>query len=105
MLFSSSCETFGQTLTEAMAGSLVVASSKLEPMPELLKNSGVYFDPFDYKDVKLKVKGLLDSPELRRKLSSASYNRALEFSWYDCARETFTFIRNIKIQEKNNVKR
>lgn len=105
MLFSSSCETFGQTLTEAMAGSLVVASSKLEPMPELLKDSGVYFDPFDYKDVKLKVKGLLDSPELRRKLSFASYNRALEFSWYDCASETFKFLRSFKNIEKNNVQK
>jgi glycosyltransferase involved in cell wall biosynthesis len=105
MLFSSSCETFGQTLTEGMAGSLAIASSNIMPMPELLGNAGIYFDPFDSKDIKLKIQNLVDSPHLRNKLSSAAYDRALEFSWYDCARETFKFIRSVEKKGTKNVKK
>src|SRR5204863_6991078 len=44
-IFASSCENMPNILLEAMASGLPIACSKRGPMPEILGNAGVYFDP------------------------------------------------------------
>ena len=44
-LFASSCETFGIILLEKMSAGLPIACSSKSAMPEILKDTGVYFDP------------------------------------------------------------
>jgi len=94
-LFSSTCESFGQTLTEAMASGLPVACSNKSSAPELLASSGLYFDPHNTAEIAKTVRQFLDSKELRKSLSKSSYLRASSFSWYDCTRLTFKFMRKV----------
>ena len=44
-VFASSCENMPNTLIEAMAAGLPIACSNRGPMPEVLQDAGVYFDP------------------------------------------------------------
>ena len=101
-LFSSTCESFGQTLTEAMASGLPIACSDRSSAPELLGPSGLYFDPLNSKDIVSTIKQFLDSKELRETLSNSSYLRASSFSWYDCTRLTFNFISEVHENSKKN---
>jgi glycosyltransferase involved in cell wall biosynthesis len=94
-VFASSCETFGQILTEAMSAGLPVACSNRSAMPELLGDAGVYFDPENPKDIARALRELIDSPELRTEKAWASFERAKTYSWARCARETFGFLAEI----------
>jgi glycosyltransferase involved in cell wall biosynthesis len=94
-LFASSCETFGQILTEAMGAGLPIACSKLSAMPELLGESGVYFDPEQPNEIADAIRQLVQSAELRAKLAQSAYQKAQLYSWDCCARETFEFLSQI----------
>jgi glycosyltransferase involved in cell wall biosynthesis len=91
-VFASSCETFGQILTEAMAAGLPVACSRRAAMPELLGDAGEYFDPERPTEIAAALRRLIDSPALRAKMAAAAHARAQLFSWEKCAEETFQFL-------------
>lgn len=91
-LFASSCENMPNILLETMASGLPIACSNRGPMPEVLGDTGAYFDPECPRDIARALHELLDSPQLRTELANASYERALKFSWQRCADETFKFL-------------
>jgi glycosyltransferase involved in cell wall biosynthesis len=94
-LFASSCENMPNILLEAMASGLPIACSNRGPMPEVLGDTGIYFDPENADDVAHALRMLIDSPELRTKLARAAFERAHIYSWRRCARETFSFLANV----------
>lgn len=94
-VFASACESFPNILLEAMASGLPIASSNRGPMPEILGEHGVYFDPEDSVSIASALRQLYGDPGLRRALASASQARALEYSWERCATETFSFLRQV----------
>lgn len=94
-LFASSCENMPNILLETMASGLPVACSNRGPMPEILGDTGVYFDPEQPRDIARALHELLDSPQLRTELAQASYVRAQQFSWQRCADETFKFLASV----------
>ena len=91
-LFASSCETFGQILTEAMSAGLPIACSKRSAMPEILGDAGVYFDPENSQDIARALREMIDSPDLRADKARASYERVKTYSWERCAMDTFRFL-------------
>lgn len=91
-VFASSCETFGQILLEAMASGLPIACSNRSAMPEILKDNGVYFDPENPAEITESLRTLLDSNDLRKRLSVSAYQEAHTYSWKKCAKNTFDFI-------------
>jgi len=91
-LFASSCENMPNILLETMASGLPVASSKRGPMPEVLRDAGVYFDPESADDIARALEGLIADPQLRLRFAKDSYAAAGQYSWKRCADETFTFI-------------
>lgn len=94
-LFASSCENMPNILLEGMASGLPIACSNRGPMPEVLGDAGVYFDPESPEDIARALRELLESPELRAKSAKASFERAGAYSWKRCAVETFAFIMQI----------
>lgn len=94
-LFASSCETFGQIVTEAMSAGLPLACSKLSAMPEVLGDAGIYFDPEDPQDIALAIKRLIESPELRREKANEGFIRAQLYSWQRSGTETFEFLSKV----------
>ncbi len=91
-VFASSCENLPNILLEAMASSLPIACSNLGPMPEVLDDAGVYFDPVNIESIVKSLLKLITDNSLRNSLSDLSWNRAQKYSWDGCARDTFKFI-------------
>jgi len=91
-IFASSCEAFGITLLEGMAAGLPIACSERGPLPELLEDGGVYFDPEDVESIADAVERLVVDPELRSLLAARAYELSKQYSWERCARETWELL-------------
>lgn len=96
-LFGSTCENMPNILLEGMAQGLPILCSNYGPMPEILENGGIYFDPLDVKDVKKSIKLYYNSTNLRSEKAKLSFNNSKQYSWERCSTDTFNFIK--KIQE------
>lgn len=94
-VFSSSCENMPNILLEAMASGLPIACSNYGPMPEVLGDSGSYFDPLDPDSIARAIRVLAEDWELRQRCAAGAFARAREFSWDRCANETFGFLRSV----------
>lgn len=92
-IFASSCENMPNTLIEAMAAGLPIASSDRGPMPEVLQDGGVYFDPENPEAIATALEKLLVDRDLRVNLSSRAEVLSKEYSWRRCAEQTWKFIR------------
>jgi glycosyltransferase involved in cell wall biosynthesis len=96
-IFASSCENMPNILIEAMASGLPIACSDRGPMPEILKDAGVYFDPEISDSIANAVQKLMISADLRKNLSEKAYLLSHAFSWGKCAKQTFDFLKKIAI--------
>lgn len=94
-VFASSCENLPNILVEAMAAGLPIASSRRGPMPEVLGDAGVFFDPENPDDIAGTLDLFLQDHDLRTRVSAAAHRRAQDFSWERCARETFAFLASV----------
>ncbi len=104
-LFASSCENMPNILLETMAAGLPIACSRKGPMPDMLGDAGLYFDPEKPAEIAAALRELISSPELRMRLAQASYERAQQYSWQRCADETFGFLAEIAQQKIAKIKR
>jgi glycosyltransferase involved in cell wall biosynthesis len=91
-VFASSCENMPNVLLEGMAAGLPIACSNRGPMPEVLGGAGVCFDPERPDELASALRRLAVDPALRARLAASASERAHQFSWERCARETLDFI-------------
>lgn len=99
-VFASSCETFGQIVTEAMAAGLPIACSNKGHMLEILGDSAVYFDPEKPSEIVDALKRLIDSPNIRAEKANAAYKKAKAYAWESCAHDTLAFLSQIATNHK-----
>lgn len=100
-VFASSCENLPNILIEAMAAGLPIASSDRGPMPEVLGDAGVYFDPEASASIADALHRLAADDSLRSKLAELAWHKAQAYSWERCAQDTFEFI--AQVAKKGNV--
>lgn len=91
-VFASSCENLPNILLEAMAARLPIACSNRGPMPEVLGDAGVYFDPERPDDIASAIEALYVDPAKRAELARVAQARARAYSWERCAQQTLVFI-------------
>ena len=91
-VFASSCENMPNILLEGMASGLPMACSGLGPMPEVLGQGGVYFNPENIHEIAAAIRSLMASATLRGEKAAAGFARAQQYSWKRCADETFAFL-------------
>ncbi len=91
-IFASSCENMPNTLLEGMAVGLPIASSDRGPMPEILQDGGVYFNPEETTSIADAIESLLIDKSLRERLGMRAKELSQKYSWKRCADETFKFI-------------
>ena len=100
-IFASSCENLPVTLLEAMATGLPIACSNRGPMPEVLVDGGVYFDPENPDSIASSIEVLLAQPEKCQQLAARARELASRYSWRRCAEDTFSFIVQTALQSKD----
>lgn len=94
-VFASSCENLPNILLEAMAAGLPIACSRNGPMPEVLGDCGVYFDPERPEEIGVALLQLYEHAGLRQELAQAAFSSAAAYSWRRCAHDTLEFIKQV----------
>lgn len=92
-VFASSCENMPNTLLEAMAAGLPIACSNRGPMPEVLRDGGVYLDPENPDSIASAIATLISDAGRRNRLARRAEQLSHQYSWARCAHETFTFLK------------
>jgi glycosyltransferase involved in cell wall biosynthesis len=94
-VFASSCENLPNILIEAMAAGLPIASSNRGPMPEVLGEAGIYFDPEIPSSIEEALRELMSNAAQRQQLAKLAWQKAQTYSWERCAKDTFDFIAHV----------
>lgn len=94
-VFASSCENLPIILLEGMAAGLPIACSSRGPMPEVLGDAGLYFNPEDPADIGRCLEALLRDAPLRASLAARSWELSRGYSWRRCAADTFGFFARV----------
>ena len=72
---------------------LPIACSDRGPMPEVLKDGGLYFDPTNSNSIATAIEKIILDDDSRAKISYRAKVLSREFSWETCADETFAFVK------------
>ncbi len=92
-IFASSCENMPNTLLEAMASALPIACSDRGPMPEVLENGGVYFNPEDTESISRAIQKIINGGvQLQEQLGLRALEISKKYSWERCASETWAYL-------------
>ena len=94
-IYASTCENLPNILIEAMASGLPIVCSNREPMPSLLMDGGVYFDPEKPDEIVDALLEIIEDPEKRERMIRRSIELAKSYSWEKCASSTFSFLEDI----------
>ena len=81
-----------------MAAGLPTVCSDMSSMPELLLDSGIFFDPLSPESIASALETLIKSPKLRSEKAQKSYELAKKFSWNQCADDTFRFFKSCLVK-------
>jgi glycosyltransferase involved in cell wall biosynthesis len=88
-VFASSCENLPITMLEAMASGIPICASDRGPMPEVLGDGGIYFDPESALSIARAIRQMTDDGAGRARLAQVSETRSRAFTWERCADETW----------------
>ncbi len=97
-IFASSCENMPNTLVEGMASGLPILCSNRGPMPEILQDGGIYFDPENAESISKALQKMIKNEKTRLKFSKKSLYLSQKFSWEKCSKQTFEYL--IEIYKK-----
>lgn len=98
-VYASSCENMPNILLEAMASGLPIASSNRGPMPEILRDGGLFFDPEDAANIASAIRQYLLAPQMRKDKARLALRYAAEYSWERCARETLSYLSEVAVKD------
>lgn len=103
LVFPSLYEGFGLPPLEAMAASCPILVSNAGPMPEICGDAALYCDPYRIDDIADKMLMLLNDAPLRDALRQRGLERARNFTWDRCIRETCNVMREVLNQPGKGV--
>lgn len=101
LVFASSCENLPNTLIEALSYGIPIVCSQADPMPEVVKNSCLYFDPRDSRSIEKAIRATLFNWSEALKRVEIGEAIASRYSWQTCADRTFNFLYEQLNTEKN----
>jgi len=74
-------EGFGLPAIEAMACAAPLLASNRGALPEVVGDAGIYFDPYDARDMAAAIVRMVNDDELQARLSARGLARAGAFTW------------------------
>lgn len=95
LLFPSIYEGFGLPPLEAMACGTPVIASNSSSIPEVVGDCGILLDPKDTEGFSQAMKNITENLELQNTLSIKALERSKQFTWSQCARNTFTVYQQV----------
>ena len=98
-VFSSSCENMPNILTEMMASGLPIVSSSTRPMPDILKDGGIYYDPLSESEAADAITKAISDPLLRSSLAETGKKLSTQYTWEKTSLWTFRFLEQVAFQE------
>jgi glycosyltransferase involved in cell wall biosynthesis len=93
--YPSLYEGFGLPLAEAMRCGAACLTSDVSSLPEVGGDAVVYCDPREVGSIAAGLERLLADDDERRRLGERAQERAREFTWERCARETLAVLEAI----------
>lgn len=94
-VYPSLAEGFGLQLLEAMACGCPVVAADRTSLPEVVENAGLLVDPERPAAIADAITRLLEDEQLRETMRRRGLERAAQFSWERCARETLAVYRDL----------
>ena len=91
-VFASTCENMPIILLEKMAAGLPIICSNNAPMPDFLKDAGLYASIDDPTAFQSTMQQLIENRELRVSLSEKATEYAANYQWSKAATDTFQFL-------------
>ena len=88
LLFPSLYEGFGLPVLEAMACGTPVITSNTSSLPEVAGDAAILVDPENVEAIAEAMRRVLAGPALAQELRAKGLERAKQFTWERCARET-----------------
>lgn len=98
LVFASACENLPNIVIEAMASGIPICSSSRSPMPEILRDACLYFDPKYPQSIAAAVAEAIENYATALTRARRGLELAEGFSWRETARATFGFIGEISKQ-------
>ncbi len=88
-------EGFGMDVLSSMACGTPVVVSKVASLPEIVKDAGIYVNPYNIESIAGGLKTILSmSQKEKNKLIERGLKRVKNFSWQKSARETLDLLEN-----------
>lgn len=87
-VFPSRSEGFGLPPLEAMACGTPVVAANNSSIPEIVGDAAVLVDADDVRSIAAGILKVITNPNLQAELTEKGLQRAANFSWLRCARET-----------------
>ncbi len=94
-VFSSGAETISCILQEMMRCGCASAVSNRGPMPEIARDSAVYYDPADPAQVADAIGEVYYNPDKQTQLGDRAFELSLDFTWPKAGQKTLEAIRNV----------
>lgn len=87
-VYPSLLEGFGLPVLEAMASGCPVVTSSVSSLPEVAGNAAMLVDPLNIDEIAAVIEAICTDQMLASELRWKGKQRAAQFSWQKCARET-----------------
>ncbi len=100
-VFPSLYEGFGFPPLEAACLDTISAVSEVSSIPEICRDSVVYFNPYDVSDISQKISSCLYDDKLISEKHLLLHKNIDRFSWTKNAEETIKIMQNIISQDKS----
>jgi glycosyltransferase involved in cell wall biosynthesis len=94
-IFPSLFEGFGLTILEAMSSGCPVVTSNISSLPEVAGDAALLVDPTKIEEVASAMEAICKNDDLANELKQKGRERARQFSWKNCAKETLAIYNSL----------
>jgi glycosyltransferase involved in cell wall biosynthesis len=92
-------EAFGIPLVEAMSSGCPIVTANRYATAELVEEAAVLVNPVDVESIAEGMSRVVSDQRLREQIIAAGRERAKDFSWQKCARETLGVLQGVGVRQ------